>query len=78
MGEASILNSKSEFSGSYIPRLLVDIDDKGTKTNRLKNDKGERMSWEERKTRDRELAEIRRKAEKEDERPWDKKRKTKN
>ena len=36
------------------------------------------MSWEEKKTRDRELAEIRRKAEKEDERPWDKKRKTMN
>ena len=66
VGEASILNSKSEFNGSYVSRLLVDIEDKGTKKNRLKNDKEEHKSLEERETRDRELAEIRGKAKKED------------
>ena len=66
-GSGSILNSKSEFNRCHIPRLVVEEEDEEKRKKRLEKEKLEKeetgrmldtmeMTWEERKTSEREQA----------------------
>merc|ERR1711954_247419 len=70
-GMGQILNSKGEFSRCYIPRLVIEEEDKEAKEERLSMEKQERDlvtklldedddEWEKRKQRDRELRDKKR------------------
>ena len=58
-GVGMILNSKSESYRCYIPRLVVEIEDKETKKKRLEQEKNDRedmnLSQEHKKEREQEL-----------------------
>ena len=69
--EGGVLNSKSEFNRSHIPRMIVEVEEDDKKARRLELEQADKeeierilenmdLTWEERKSRARELAEKKR------------------
>ena len=84
-GAAGILNSRAEFNRCCIPRLVIEGEDEEQKKSRREQNQEELdktkksleledISWEERKKRERELAEVKIKCNDEETNGWKKKR----
>ena len=69
--EGGVLNSKSEFNRSHIPRLVLEVEEKDAQEQRLAQEQADKeelervmtsldLTWEEKKTRARELADKKR------------------
>ena len=69
--EGGVLNSKSEFNRSHIPRLMLEVEEKDKRELRLAQEQADKeeldkvlhsldLTWEDKKTRARELAEKKR------------------